>query len=1129
MPVRIGVGAIGAAPFVGRERELDRLAGVLEEGRCGRGAVVLVTGEAGAGKSRLVREALDRDGDDARLLLSGAGWDGGGAPAYWPWIQVLRGVVDHLGAERTRALIPDWDRTAGMLLPETAPAARAGGPPSPEERPGEPAARFALFDGVGRVLRAVAREVPVVVTLDDLHLADRDSLLLTEFVAGALADAPVVLVVAHRTALDLPEDAPAGASLLALRAGAVHLELSGLTEDEVAQLVRAHEPRAAAPLLAARLHAVTDGNPLFVGECLRLLADEGTLGDAEALRDRGLSLPPDLRDTIVARLAGVPADVRAVLDVAAVIGREFSADTLAAACGLPAGETLELLDRGLALRVLRESDPRAGRFAFRHGAVRESLYAQLSLRRRAESHERVATALEDAGRAHPSELAHHWIGAAPVVGPARGLEAARTAGAAAVEALAHGRAAEFFADALAALDGLAEDEDLRCSLLLDLGTAQMAGGEPAAARATLERAADLAAALGDDRRRARAALGSAPWGLSLSVADDPLTRMLRDALGGRDLDDATRARLLGALAVAEYWVTGPQERLAQVEEAIALARSSGDPATLARALTDAHIATWSPDGARRSLAWLDEVGRLGVADTHPELVLTAETCRISLLVESGQYARGDEAIASVARGARDVRQPRAQAYVLRHEALRAGLEGRFAEVEALLERQAAIVDLSVDSVEALLLTVQAFAMRWTQGRLPELEPAIRQFADNLPVMPAWRCALLVAYVQQGRREAVRRGFRDLAADGFASLPRDNLYLASLTLLTDACAYLADAEGARLLEGLIAPYADRTAVVTDAAVFAPMSRSMGRLAAVLGRRDEALGWLARAREDAAVLGARPLLAHLDVDEAAVRGRLGDDDERAEVARLLDRAGALARELELAEVVRRSRDLRAVIAGPDGTRAPRPAAPAPAPAPAPADGPALRRRGEVWEIAWSGRVFSVRDVKGLHHLARLLAEPEREFAAVDLVGGRAAAGADAGALAQEGLTAGGESSGAVLDEQAKRAYRARLTELEEEIEEAAAFHDPEREAGARREREAIVAELAGALGLGGRDRAFTSTSERARVNATRAIRSAIDRVARADPALGRHLSLTVRTGAYCAYRPEPPAPRWEVEAR
>jgi hypothetical protein len=191
--------------------------------------------------------------------------------------------------------------------------------------------------------------------------------------------------------------------------------------------------------------------------------------------------------------------------------------------------------------------------------------------------------------------------------------------------------------------------------------------------------------------------------------------------------------------------------------------------------------------------------------------------------------------------------------------------------------------------------------------------------------------------------------------------------------------------------------------------------------------------------------------------------------------------------------------------------------------------FRREGEYWTVVFEGAVVRLRDAKGLRHLARLLTDPGREFHAIDL---EAADGqpAPAGRLrsraggGQPGLVARRDlgDAGALLDATAKAAYQARLTELEEALEEAEQFNDPVRATKARQEMEFLVAELARAVGLGGRDRRAASHAERARLNATRAIRAAMANLARANPALGQHLAATIRTGRYCAYTPDPRAP-------
>ena len=192
--------------------------------------------------------------------------------------------------------------------------------------------------------------------------------------------------------------------------------------------------------------------------------------------------------------------------------------------------------------------------------------------------------------------------------------------------------------------------------------------------------------------------------------------------------------------------------------------------------------------------------------------------------------------------------------------------------------------------------------------------------------------------------------------------------------------------------------------------------------------------------------------------------------------------------------------------------------------------FRREGEYWTISYEGAVVHLKDAKGLRHLARLLTHPGREFHAVDLEAAEAQA-APTGSqdrAAGEGLVVRPDlgDAGVLLDATAKAAYQARIEELRGEVEEAEGFNDPARATKARQELEFLVAELARAVGLGGRDRRAASHAERARLNVTRAIRAAMANLARANPALGRHLAVTVRTGRYCSYTPDPRLPiTWE----
>jgi hypothetical protein len=400
---------------------------------------------------------------------------------------------------------------------------------------------------------------------------------------------------------------------------------------------------------------------------------------------------------------------------------------------------------------------------------------------------------------------------------------------------------------------------------------------------------------------------------------------------------------------------------------------------------------------------------------------------------------------------------------------------------------------------------------------------VRQFADQLPAMPAWRVALATLYMHTGRPAEARREYDRLAERDFATIPRDNVWSISIALLAELGETFRDAERSIVLEELLTPLAGRN-VVTPTGIFAgPVRRYLALTAAARGDQDTALERLAEARLACERIGYKPMLAVLDVDEARMLARRHEPGDVERARELLQRGLLRAEEVGVPRMDERLARAAAMLPEPDEVPA----------AAEPSHGPAsgvLAREGDVWRLDYEGRVLRVRDAKGMRHLALLLANPGIEFHAVD-VATVAEGGAGPGAESVEGLgvRAGTGDAGPALDSQAKAEYRSRLEDLRAEIEEAESFNDPERAARAREEMDFIAHELSAAVGLGGRDRRAASAAERARVNVTRALRREIRRIADEDAGLGRELETTVRTGTFCAYEPDPRRPvAWEVDA-
>ncbi|HXW21477.1 MAG TPA: hypothetical protein VEK14_01050, partial [Rhodomicrobium sp.] len=423
------------------------------------------------------------------------------------------------------------------------------------------------------------------------------------------------------------------------------------------------------------------------------------------------------------------------------------------------------------------------------------------------------------------------------------------------------------------------------------------------------------------------------------------------------------------------------------------------------------------------------------------------------------------------------------------------------------------------------------ALRREQGRIGEMEAVLGGIVARWPNLRLTRCQLCLCYCDLGRKAEANLEFERIVADDFAQAPRDETWLVWMVMLAEICAYLADVRYAPRLYELLAPYAARNVVLELNACYGAVSRYLGLLATTMRRFDEANTQFTRALELNQRMGARPFVARTQCEYAAMlllRDQAGD---REKAAKLLEAAVATASALAMASLAEKARALLnkpvvgATAAGPEAAAA------------APVDN-IFRREGDFWTVAYDGEIFRLRDIKGLGYIAHLLGQPETEVHALELMAsiappvpedpGARAAGDVMGAMTEEqlgelGLRHGApDDAGEMLDSEAKAAYKRRLDELSEELEDAEQFQDVERAEKIREEKDALAKELRRAVGLGGRDRRAASISERARINVTRAIKSAIERIAENNAGLGRMLAKTIKTGTFCSYVPDPREP-------
>jgi AAA ATPase domain len=1111
--------------FVGREQELGQLVDARESAFAGLGRMVFLSGEPGIGKSRLADALAAEARERGATVVWGRCWEAGGAPAYWPWLQSFRSLARGLSPTRLRSALGLGAPELARVLPELGSVLQDA--PSPADVDPE-TSRFRLFDAATLFLKRSAVHRPIVVILDDLHAADAPSLLLLRFVANELADAHVLLVACYRDTELTPGD-PLSATVaeLARLPLTQELALTGLAEAEVRHFIELISERAPPEGLAAAVYAETGGNPLFVGEAVRLLVTEGLFERPTARAAWPLSVPQGIREVITRRLVRLSDETSRLLALAAVLGREFDLEALAQLSGEPRDEVLRFLDEAVAAKVVADVPGALGHFRFSHVLVRDTLYDELPASARVRLHRQIGEALEERYRhdlePHLAELAHHFARAAPAGEIDKAIAYARRAGERAIAQLAYEESARLFELALQALELEPEvDPQVRCELLLALGDAQAREGAFENAKATFLRAAEIAKAESLTEQLGRAAIGyGGRFVWEPGRGDRHLRPLLEQAIAGLPEEDSKlRVRLMARLAGGPLADAREAEerRNALSRDAVEMARRLDDPASLAYALDARWVAIWGPDTLEERGAIAAEVIDAAAGAADLERMHDGYIWRSLAALELGDLHGVHSELDTQATLATELRQPAQLWFGVVLRGTVATLEGRFHDAEQLIP-QASALARAAGLLADLYGTIQLWALRREQGRVKEVEHPLAELARRFPMYEVLRCLGAHVAAELGRERQAREELRALAADRFAALPRNDDWLFSLCLLADVSRALSDATHASALYELLLPYAERTAVNPPAACIGSVSRSLAVAAALTEQWSEAERHFEDALRANSRMGARPWVARTCVDWAeALLGRDGPGDpERA--AELLATAGELARELGMPALTR-GVAVHAEGRTPAGRGAARESI-------SPARPSLFRREGEYWAIAYEGDAFRLKDSKGLRYLARLLAERGHELHALDLAAGERDPDA-LGRRVEPGLTASRSSdAGEILDARAKAEYRRRLTELEEELEEAHSFGDDERAARAEEERDLLVAELSRALGLRGRSRRAASPSERARVSVTRAIRAALAHIRKESPRLGDHLEQTVRTGTFCSYRPDPRTPiDWQL---
>ena len=782
--------------LIGREPALAAAGSVLSDARGGAGQFLMISGEAGIGKTAMLAVLINQAGP-APLVLRGFCWEGDGAPPYWPWSQVLRASglpMTELGE-------------AGWLLQS------ASGPSESISAAAAADAQFRLFEAVSRCLGGLAADRPVLVVLDDLHWADEPSLRLLGFLARALAAKPVALLGAYR-------DTEASPELRELAGRAQQLALHGLAKAEVEALAQQLAGTRLPAQVASQLWQRSGGNPFFVRELTRLLVAQGSW-------HQQTQVPASVAETLRRRLARLSTECVRLLEWAAVAGRDIDLGLLAPGA-VAAGEAaaLSLVDEARHAGVIAgTSEPR-----FTHDLYRETILDGLGTAARAALNLSVGRALQ--ARPGPAARVAAHLLAAGAQARQDALEYSLRAAREATARLGHEDACAHYLRALQIIEegdapGTAGEHT---EILLQLAASHERTGKSDLAVQRFVQAADASRAAGDAVGLARAALGIHTLGHRSGAQNAKLLALLSEAsqrLEAACGPPALQSRVLAALARTLRHGSDRRpgaETTRTARRAVQLAAAANDASALATAKLAVHDAIWTPGTAAVRLPVIAEMLDAAQASGDDDLVAEAHLLRAAALLELGEPAGRDELLTYVAL-AGDLGHARGRWRALTRQATFAQIAGR-AEESARLGEQALELGLAIGEPDAIGCFCTS---RWSLVALGVREPATGMDASD-PLWPMF--PLLKAWPPAARGEAAEAG----AALGDFSVLDIPLWTGLEAFAVAAVVFAvagSDAQRTWAYEQL-RPYAGTHVVVGGCASYhAAVDHHLGALAASLG--------------------------------------------------------------------------------------------------------------------------------------------------------------------------------------------------------------------------------------------------------------------------------------------------------
>jgi class 3 adenylate cyclase len=901
--------------FVGRDKEMDELRAGLEDALSGRGRLMMLVGEPGIGKTRTSEEFATY----ARLrnvqVLWGRCYEGEGAPAYWPWVQIIRSYAHEKEPKELMSEMGPGAADIAQVVSEV--KERLPGLPAPPQLEPEQA-RFRLFDSITTFLKNASQGAPLMVVLDDIHWADKPSLLLLQFLARELRGSRLLVLGTYRD-VELRRQHPLAQTLGELNREnlSARVLLRGLTEADVRRFVEVTAGTSPPDTLVAAVYRETEGNPFFVNEIVRLLVADGRLEKAEGVTEWSVTIPQSVREVVGRRLDHLSEECNRVLTIGAVIGREFGLRLLEKVSEVKGDRLLEALEEAMGARVIAELPRSVDQYWFSHALIRETLYEELSTTRRIRLHRQIGEALEELdAEGNLPQLAYHFAEAAPGGDIEKAVEYARRAGEKALGQYAWEDAVVQFERALQVVDlATPVDQALKCDLMLALADAVFGTGDQDRGQIIYEGAANIARVLHDAERFALAAIGySRPF--SIGLINEPIAAMLRESLSILpDEDSALRARTLARLGQEMYF--GSQDEYeALTRQGVEMARRVGEKTALSVALFSRIWGGVVLGAAEERLRDADEIISLASEMGDRFQVGMGLFQRITNLMILGDSQAAFEGIDEYGRLSDELRMPFVAWQLELFRGMQAMFSGRMAEAEELAQKALA-VGQGADSTNAMqMFGAVTYAIRREQGRLAEMEAGIKGFVQMYPAIPAWRTALAFNYAEREMPEQAREELDFLAQDDFAIFPRDANWPIAMALLTETASIVGDRERCAYLYDQLLPFGDRCIMVgADVDCYGATHRLLGRLATTLERWDDAERHFQDAIEMNQRMGAGRFTGWTFHQYADMLLRRDGPGDREQALSLLSQALDVAERLGLTALLERSLAMKLKAQGVD----------------------------------------------------------------------------------------------------------------------------------------------------------------------------------------------------------------------